>query len=228
MRKRNAFTLIELLVVVTIIAILAAMLLPALRNARDSAKQASCANQLKQISLMLLMYAGEHENYFPKTYDPSTNSWGTVLYWAGYIKTNALAASQNPTDRTLHCPASTVKWSGYSDWLRGHYGLNVHIAGGSTTIAGTPLPSVVSPASKILLLDSGTYSISHYYVMNPTLNIWYVPGIPANQAISWLSACYSDAIGGRHGRRINICFVDGHVESALPGSVTNQNVWLPN
>ncbi|MDB5172580.1 MAG: xcpT 4, partial [Phycisphaerales bacterium] len=59
------FTLVELLVVIGIIAVLIAMLMPALRRAREEARRVQCASNLRQIGFALTSYANENKDYFP-------------------------------------------------------------------------------------------------------------------------------------------------------------------
>ncbi|MDD2707082.1 MAG: prepilin-type N-terminal cleavage/methylation domain-containing protein [Verrucomicrobiae bacterium] len=102
--KCRAFTLVELLVVVGIFSLLAALLMPALKNVRENAKQAVCMNNLRQIGLALNQYAADNEGVFVLMmyhpgYSPPSSGWGRYLY-------GSLAPVKYLKDfRTAYCPA---------------------------------------------------------------------------------------------------------------------------
>jgi prepilin-type N-terminal cleavage/methylation domain-containing protein len=76
---RRGFTLIELLVVIAIIAILAAILFPVFAQARHQARKITCASNLKQLSLAILMYSQDYDERFPVHWDNYRRQiWGDV------------------------------------------------------------------------------------------------------------------------------------------------------
>ena len=84
-KASRAFTLIELLVVIAIIAILAALLLPALASAKERAMRTACMNNIKQLSLGLIMYAGDNSDFLPplkwRTANPQYPYGNVSLYF---------------------------------------------------------------------------------------------------------------------------------------------------
>lgn len=117
-KGRTAFTLVELLVVIGIIAVLVAILLPALGKARESAKRTACASNLRQIGLAMHMYANDHKLWLPTMYaSPTTGNFRPVFSDTTAVRNNGLGlllphpwvlgsrAKYLPNPDALFCPS---------------------------------------------------------------------------------------------------------------------------
>jgi prepilin-type N-terminal cleavage/methylation domain-containing protein len=139
--RRHGFTLIELLVVIGIIAILAALLLPALAGAKERAKRTACLNNERQFLLAVHLYAGDHELQLPAggTDNRDANDTHTPIF-STQMKSNVLSYVSEL--KALDCP-SLAPWMAKRDGWRVHdgYGIAVgyHYLGGHP---GTPWPLV--------------------------------------------------------------------------------------
>ena len=157
---RRAFTLIELLVVIAVIAILAAMLLPALSGAKDKANAASCLNNLKQWAGATQMFAIDNEDLLPKDGTPNGTSvnegWyvdlpkvlGIPTYRDQAWRTNA---NIDPGRSIWICPANPRRSNGNNLF---HYCLNEHV---NATGSGNQvrLSSIRQPVNTVWLFDNG-------------------------------------------------------------------------
>lgn len=221
--KKTNFTLIELLVVIAIIAILAALLLPSLNKARETARRITCANNLKSLGHAHVFY----QDQFGGFYVPISNtSWGMQWrsngtfwsflgirlpdeesYWNynGRVYMSTIGASQ--LSRSQLCPSVelTPNETTGKYMTPGSYAIN---RGGAATIADTwymfHSSKVKSPSQKYLNFEA-------YNMTTPGETQWDIADHLSAKSPTLYFTMKGIFFG--HSMRANTLFHDGHVDS---------------
>jgi len=213
---RRAFTLIELLVVISIIAVLAAMLLPAIGMVREAARGSVCASNLRQLAMAHLGYAGENSGVVAVAYywapaGAYTDAWDQVLY--PYYDDHKLLACPANRGATSYAtgrfaayggPASVTGWRSYS---------MPHFAGGIDQRAlaysgGSPGTDGSAALSRVSTSTTGL--IAEYWDRTVCVGVSTIANNQLNAPAGCIIRNSSHLTGGHRGKDAWV-FCDGHV-----------------
>ena len=221
-QNRKAFTLIELLVVIAIIAILAAILFPVFAQAREKARQSSCASNLRQWGTAGQMYTQDYDGMFtpPYKYQSTSPSCTNLDWWDDllqpYVKNRQIAVC--PSKKRVEGCANAVNM-----WLSGTKPMSYSI----NTIELWPV-SGWSSATQHGLRIPGTAggSVNEAQIGDPAGTVWLIDG---DVQELWNESSLDYAPGQaanfrRHSDGYNGAFVDGHVKWTKAGSSKN-SMW---
>ncbi|MBI4027004.1 MAG: DUF1559 domain-containing protein [Verrucomicrobia bacterium] len=186
--NQHFFTLVELLVVIAIISLLAAMLLPALKQAMEKSKQAACLNNMKQVGLALLMYAQDWDEYLPKG-NITESGWATQWGWRAVLLTgqwynasgNGASVSGYIQDlKVFRCPSDRntrlnsagfdcrITYAGNTGWASG----GEYTQGIFGNVIQIRIPEITKPATTIMVAEAADL-YAYYYKSPVTGNLIY-------------------------------------------------------